>query len=60
MHVLCNTEARLCNHRGCGNVIIITYNECVFVALDIQHEMRIAPTVICDLSGSTVFFYIIS
>jgi len=38
----------------------ITYSESVFVALGIQHVMRVRRIVICDLSGSTVFFHIIS
>jgi len=32
----------------------------VFVALGIQREMRMPHTVICDLSGSTIFLHIIS
>jgi hypothetical protein len=31
----------------------------MFVALGIQHAMRIRHTVICDLSRSPVFFHII-
>jgi hypothetical protein len=38
----------------------ITYSECVFVDLGIQHEMRMIHIVICILSGSTEFFHIIS
>ena len=38
----------------------ITHSECVFVALDIQHALRMLPIVICGLSGSTLFFQIIS
>jgi len=38
----------------------MTYYECVFAALGIQHAMRIRHIVIRGLSGSTVFFHIIS
>jgi hypothetical protein len=37
----------------------ITYSECVFVALIIQHAMRMRRIVICGLSSSTLFFHII-
>jgi hypothetical protein len=38
----------------------ITYCECVFVALIIQHAMRVSHIVICDLARSTIFFRFIS
>jgi len=38
----------------------ITYSECVFAALGIQHGMRMRHIVIRGLSGSTIFFHIIS
>jgi len=31
----------------------------VFVDLDIQHAMRMRPTVICRLPGSAIFFHIV-
>jgi hypothetical protein len=36
------------------------YSDCVFVALGIQHAMRILYIVMCGLPLSTVFFHIIS
>ena len=55
-----NIEARSCNHCWSGKAISITYCECVFVALGIQHAMRMRHTVICRLPVSTVFFHIVS
>jgi len=37
MHVSRNSEVRSCNHCYSGKAISITYSECVFVALGIQH-----------------------
>ena len=37
----------------------ITYSECEFVALVIQHAIRVRRIVISSLSGSTVFFHIL-
>jgi hypothetical protein len=36
----CKIEARSCNHCCCGKAISITYSECVFVALVIQHAIH--------------------
>ena len=54
--------ARLCNNCYSGRTINITYSECVFVALVIQHANAHVQCdiVICDLSGSTILFHIIS
>jgi len=38
----------------------ITYSECVFVALCIQHAMRMGRIVICGVPGCAIFFCIIS
>jgi hypothetical protein len=33
----------------------VTYSECAFLALGIQHAVRMRHTVTCDLSGSILF-----
>jgi hypothetical protein len=38
----------------------ITYCECVFLALGIQHAMRKRHAVSCDVPRSAAFFHIIS
>jgi hypothetical protein len=43
MYVYDNIEAFSCNHCCSGKVVIITYCECVFAALGIQHAIRNAP-----------------
>ena len=40
--------------------ISVTHYKCVFVALGIQHALRVRHFVICGLLGSTIFFHIIS
>jgi len=38
----------------------MTQSQRVFVVLDTQHAKRVRHTVMCGLSGSTIFFHIIS
>jgi len=44
-----NIIARSRNHVCCGTALNITYYECVFVALVIQHAMRIRRVLHCYL-----------
>ena len=53
MYVWRNTEARSWNLFYSAIAISITYSECVFVALVIQHTMRMRHIVFCGMS--TVF-----
>jgi len=46
MYVERNNEASLCNHCSRGKAISITYSECVFVALIIQHAKRMRHTIL--------------
>jgi len=52
VHAYRNIEALSCS----GKAIIITYYECVFLALIIQHATLVLHIVIRDLSGHNVFF----
>jgi hypothetical protein len=60
MYVKRNIEARSCNHCCRGKAVSITYSECAFLAFVIQHAVRMSHIVIYGLSGSTIFFHIIS
>jgi len=60
MYVYYNAVARSPNNCSSGKTVSITYSECVFVALGIEHAMRMHHNVICGLPGSTVCFHIIS
>jgi len=60
MYLQRNIEARLCNFCCSGEAISTTYPECVFVALGIQHTMRMRHFVICGQSGYTIAFHITS
>jgi hypothetical protein len=51
-----NSEARSCNDCCRGEAISIIYSEGVFVALGIQHAMRVCHIVMCGLPRSTIHF----
>jgi len=59
MYVARNMEARSYNLSCSGKAMSISYSEYVFVALGIQHEMRMGHNVTCGLSDSTILFHII-
>jgi len=60
MYVQRNIEARSCNQ--CRREIAnnITYSECVLVALFMQHVTRTRHINLRGLSGSTIFFHVVS
>jgi hypothetical protein len=53
-------QARSCDHCSIQKAVSITYAECVFIALGIQHAMRMRHIVICGVSGFIMVFYSIS
>jgi len=53
-------EGRLRYHSCNGKARIIRYSEPAFLALVIQHEMRMRHIFVCGLPGSTIFFHLIS
>jgi hypothetical protein len=54
-----NIQARSYNYCSTGNAVRNTYSEGMFVAVGIQHAIRMRHTVICGLHGyKKIFFHI--
>jgi len=60
MYIERKIRERSCNYFCSGKAIGITHYDFVFVALGIQHAMRMRHIVICGLLGSPKYFHIIS
>jgi len=56
IHVSRNIKGRSYYHCYSGRAISMTYCECGFVALGIQHATHMRHIIICDLHHSTIFF----
>ena len=52
-----NIEARSCNHCCSKKAISITYSECVFVALFIQHAKRMRRNMSCVTCRALSYFF---
>ena len=50
-----NTEGRSCNNCCSGKAVSSTYSDSEFVALGNHQAMRMRLTVICGLSGCTIY-----
>jgi hypothetical protein len=57
MNVQRNTEPRSCNHCYSGKEMIIIYSESVFLALGIQHAMRICRVILSSVACPAVQYF---
>ena len=60
MYVWRNIEGRWRNHCCSGRAMSVTYSDCVFIDLGIQHAMRMRHIAFCGQARSTIFFHITS
>jgi hypothetical protein len=58
MYVKGNIEGRSYNNCYSGKAVNISYSECAFVVLVIQHAIRMRRIAVCGLFDSTKCFHI--
>jgi len=57
MSVQRNTVASSCNYCRSGKEISITHSECVYVALGIQHAMRVRRVLLSSVACPSLLYF---
>ena len=57
MYVQRNIEVRSCNNCCSGKAVSIAYSECVFLALGIQHAMRMRRIILSSVACPALRYF---